>query len=138
MKIGLMIAVEQELAAFLESGEDRTEETVAGKTVYRTRMEGHEIFAVRSGCGEIDAASATALLIVRYGLATIMALVFWFLLPFGMEVRKTLVLLSFAPIPSSVPGFTAEMDSDVGLSCTINSLSIICSIFLMVALLVLV
>ena len=81
---------------------------------------------------------AIRLLIVRYGLATVMALVFWFLLPFGMEVRKTLVLLSFAPIPSSVPGFTAEMDSDVGLSCTINSLSIICSIFLMVALLVLV
>ena len=81
---------------------------------------------------------AIRLLIVRYGLATAMALAFWFLLPFDMEVRKTLVLLSFAPIPSSVPGFTAEMGSDVGLSCTINSLSIICSIVLMVALLVLV
>ena len=81
---------------------------------------------------------AIRLLIVRYVLATVMALVFWFLLPFDMEVRKTLVLLSFAPIPSSVPGFTAEMDSDVGLSCTINSLSIICSIVLMVALLVLI
>ena len=67
MKIGLLIAVEQELAAFLQSGEDRTEETVAGKTVYQTRMEGHEIFAVRSGCGEIDAASAATLLIVRFG-----------------------------------------------------------------------
>lgn len=81
---------------------------------------------------------AIRLLIVRYVLAAVMALVFWFLLPFDMEVRKTLVLLSFAPIPSSVPGFTAEMDSDVGLSCTINSLSIICSIVLMVALLVLI
>ena len=81
---------------------------------------------------------AIRLLVVRYGLATVMALVFWFLLPFDVEVRKTLVLLSFAPIPSSVPGFTAEMGSDVGLSCTINSLSIICSIVLMVALLVLV
>ena len=81
---------------------------------------------------------AIRLLIVRYGLAAAMALAFWFLLPFDMEVRKTLVLLSFAPIPSSVPGFTAEMGSDVGLSCTINSLSIICSIVLMVALLVLV
>ena len=81
---------------------------------------------------------AVRLLVVRYVLAAAMALAFWFLLPFDPEVRKTLVLLSFAPIPSSVPGFTAEMDSDVGLSCTINSLSIICSIFLMVALLVLI
>ena len=79
---------------------------------------------------------AARLLGVRYGLAAAMALVFWFLLPFEMEVRKTLVLLSFAPIPASVPGFTAELDGDVGLSCTINSLSIICSIVLMVTLLV--
>ena len=81
---------------------------------------------------------AVQLLLVRYVLAAAMALVFWFLLPFDMEVRKALVLLSFAPIPSSVPGFTAEMKSDVGLSCTLNSLSIICSIVFMVALLVLV
>ena len=81
---------------------------------------------------------AIRLLVVRYALAAVMALVFWFLLPFDPEVRKTLVLLSFAPIPSSVPGFTAEMKSDVGLSCTINSLAIICSIVFMVALLVLV
>ena len=79
---------------------------------------------------------AIRLLVVRYALAAVMALVFWFLLPFEMEVRKTLVLLSFAPIPASVPGFTAELDGDVGLSCTINSLSIICSILIMVTLLV--
>ena len=40
MKIGLLIAIERELEAFLASGEERTEETVAGKTVYHTRMEG--------------------------------------------------------------------------------------------------
>ena len=67
MKIGLLIAIKRELAAFLQSGEEISEETVAGKTVYRARMEGHEIYAVQSGCGEIDAAAATMLLIVRYG-----------------------------------------------------------------------
>lgn len=67
MKIGLLIAIKRELAAFLQSGGEISEETVAGKTVYRTRMEGHEIYAVQSGCGEIDAAAATMLLIVRYG-----------------------------------------------------------------------
>ena len=72
MKIGLLIAIRRELAAFLESGEERTEETVAGKTVYRTCMEGHEIYAVQSGCGEIDAAAATMLLIVKYGCEVIL------------------------------------------------------------------
>ena len=72
MKIGLLIAIEEELDAFLQSGEERAEETVAGKTVYRTRMEGHEIFAVCSGAGEIDAAAAAMLLIVRYGCGVIM------------------------------------------------------------------
>ena len=67
MKIGLLIAIRREMEAFLQSGEERTEETVAGKTVYRTRMEGHEVYAVQSGCGEIDAAAAAMLLIVRYG-----------------------------------------------------------------------
>ena len=67
MKIGLLIAVTRELEAFLQSGEDLTEEAVAGRTIYKTRMEGHEIFAVCSGCGEIDASSATMLLIVKYG-----------------------------------------------------------------------
>ena len=67
MKIGLLIAIERELEAFLQSGEERTEETVAGRTVYKTQMEGHEIYAVQSGCGEIDASAATMMLIVKYG-----------------------------------------------------------------------
>ena len=72
MKIGLLIAIERELEAFLKSGEERTEETAAGRTIYKTRMEGHDVFAVQSGCGEIDAAAGTALLIVRYGCSLIL------------------------------------------------------------------
>jgi len=72
MKIGLLIAIERELDAFLQSGEERTEETAAGRTVYKTRMEGHDICAVKSGCGEIDAAAATMLLIVQYGCEAIL------------------------------------------------------------------
>ena len=72
MKIGLLIAVSRELEAFLNSGEERDEETVAGRTVYRTRMEGHDVYAVQSGCGEIDAAAATMLLIVKYGCGMIL------------------------------------------------------------------
>lgn len=72
MKIGLIIAIGRELKAFLESGEQLAEETVAGRTVYHTVMDGHEIHAVQSGCGEIDAAAATMLLIARYGCEVIL------------------------------------------------------------------
>ncbi|MBR2823722.1 MAG: 5'-methylthioadenosine/S-adenosylhomocysteine nucleosidase [Clostridia bacterium] len=66
MRYGLLIAVERELKAFLESGEAMSEERVCGRTVYRTRIGGHEIFALCSGCGEIDAAGGTQLLIAKY------------------------------------------------------------------------
>ena len=72
MRIGLLIAIQRELAAFLKNGEEITEETVAGKTVYRTRMDGHDVCAIQSGCGEIDAAAATMLLIVKYGCEIVM------------------------------------------------------------------
>jgi len=67
MRIGLLIAVSRELQAFLQSGEERTEEIVAGRTVYKTRMEGHEVYAIQSGYGEIDAAAGTMLLVIRFG-----------------------------------------------------------------------
>ena len=74
-------------------------------------------------------------LAVRFGVAAILALCFYFLLPFSPEVRKTLVLLVFSPIGAAVPAFTSEMNGDVGLSSAINSLSIVCSIMMIVTLL---
>lgn len=74
----------------------------------------------------------------RYAVSVVLAAAFYFLLPFSLEVRKTLMLLVFTPIASAVPAFTNEMKSDVGLSSAINSISIICSIVFMVALLILV
>lgn len=76
------------------------------------------------------------ILIVRYSVATVLALCFYFLLPFALEVRQALVILAFSPIGSAVPGFTAELKGDVGLSCTVNSLAIVISIVIIVALLV--
>ena len=72
MRIGLIIAIRRELEAFLKNGEAMTEERAAGKTVYRVKLEGHEVAAVQSGCGEIDAAASTMLLIVKYGCEVIM------------------------------------------------------------------
>ena len=75
------------------------------------------------------------ILSVRYGLAVVLALVFYFLLPFALEIRQTLVILAFSPIGSAVPVFTAELKSDVGLSSAVNSISIVISIVIIVALL---
>ena len=73
-------------------------------------------------------------LTVRYGIAAVLACLFYFLLPFSLEIRQTLVLLAFSPITSSAPAFTEELKSDVGMSSTINSISILCSIVFMTVL----
>ena len=66
MRVGLLIAIEKELKAFLESGGEITQERVNGRTVYRAEIGGNQVFALCSGAGEIDAASGTQLLITKY------------------------------------------------------------------------
>ena len=76
------------------------------------------------------------LLSIRYAVATIFALIFYFALPFALEVRQALVILAFSPIGSAVPVFTAELKGDVGLSSAINSIAILISIVIIVLLLI--
>lgn len=75
-------------------------------------------------------------LIIRFGTAAILAVLSYQFLPFAPEVRKAVVLLLFSPFGSAIPPFTAELGEDVGLSSAINSISIICSVVLMVSILV--
>ena len=77
-------------------------------------------------------------LTVRYSVAAALACCFYFLMPFPLEVRQALVILAVSPIGSVMPGFTAELKEDVGLSCTLVSLSILISIPLYLVLLVLI
>ena len=67
MKIGMLIAIERELKAFLNQGMEIREETINHRTVYSTRMGKHEIYALCSGWGVIDAAAGTQLLITACG-----------------------------------------------------------------------
>ena len=76
------------------------------------------------------------ILLVRYGLAAVVALGCWFLLPFEFEVRLALMILAFSPIASAAPAFTAELKGDVGLASALNSVSILCSIAIILAILV--
>lgn len=94
---------------------------------------GFKITAERSQLGKI-----LRHLVIRYGVAIIIALVFYFLLPFSAEIRKSLVLLVLSPVGAAVPAFTNELKSDFGLSSAINSICILCSIVLMVIALVIV
>ena len=75
------------------------------------------------------------LLSIRYGLATIFAIIFYFVLPFPLEVRQALVILAYSPIGSAVPGFTGELKGDVGLSSALNSIAMVISITITVILL---
>ena len=71
----------------------------------------------------------------RYAVASVLALCYYYFLPFSLEIRQALVILCFAPIGTAAPPFTREMGGDTGLSSAINSLAIVCSIVLMVSLL---
>lgn len=76
------------------------------------------------------------ILSVRYGVSLVLALVFYFCLPFGLEYRRALLVLAFSPIASAAPAFTGELKGDVGLSSAVNSASIVISIVLMTAVLI--
>ena len=72
MKIGIVIAVSRELKSFLES--EYVVETVEidYRTVYKTRVNNNEIYAIQSGCGEIDASIASQYLITKYNVEVIL------------------------------------------------------------------
>lgn len=92
---------------------------------------GFELKADKKQLGQI-----AKIVAVRYSLAAVFAAVFYFLLPFSLEIRQTLVLLAFSPISSSVPAFTNELGGDVGTSSAVNSVCILFSIVFMTVLMV--
>lgn len=66
MKIGLVIAIEREMQAFLAEGGELETVRVGKREAHRAVMNGNEVYAVLSGWGEIDAASATQFLITAF------------------------------------------------------------------------
>lgn len=78
------------------------------------------------------------LLSVRYGVAVVLSLTLYFLLPVPLEYRQALAVLPFAPLASAAPAFTGDLKGDIGLSSAVNSISIMISICYIVGILVLV
>jgi len=73
-------------------------------------------------------------LLTRYGVAVVVSLLLYFLLPFELEVRQAMALVSFAPVSAVAAAYTERIDGDVALSASTNSMSIIISIVILTAL----
>lgn len=78
------------------------------------------------------------ILAFRYGVAIVLAVLCFLYLPLPLEMRQAITLLLFSPIGSAAPAFTADMKGDVGLASALNSISILCSIVLLVITLLLI
>ncbi len=66
MKIGIIGAMEQEVALLRSHLDDLSIDTIAGIEFYQGRLNGTEVVLTRSGIGKVTAAVATAVLIERY------------------------------------------------------------------------
>lgn len=73
-------------------------------------------------------AQIAKILVMRYGIAVLMAVGFYLFAPFGLEVRQTLAIVSLGPVASVAPAFTGALKGDVEMASAVNSLSIIISI----------
>lgn len=71
MRVGIIVAITRELKVFLESGHELKEINEDNRIVYECNINGQEIYAIKSGFGQIDAASATQYLITKYNVEAI-------------------------------------------------------------------
>lgn len=65
------------------------------------------------------------ILAVRFGMAAALALGFYFLAPFELEVRQAIAICVIGPITSVCPAYVGRLKGDIELSSAINSLAIL-------------
>ena len=71
-KIGIVIAIERELEAFLKSNYEIETFDDGAFTCFKTIINHNEVYAVKSGWGLIDAAMTTQYLITKYNVEIIL------------------------------------------------------------------
>ncbi len=74
------------------------------------------------------------LIIARYSICTIIALLIYFFLPVNEIMKKMLVLVMFAPVSGVAPVFSTKLGSKSPVPAAINSLSILISICILTCL----
>lgn len=77
------------------------------------------------------------LVVIRHIFAAVCAVFFFFVLPFDLVIRQTLVLLCFAPMSAVAPAYTGMCGGDEGMASCANSVTILCSLVVITALLAL-
>ena len=76
------------------------------------------------------------ILFTRYAVTISFAAIAFFYLPFPLQIRQALVLAFLSPIASACPAYTDALGEDYELSSTINSISMLISIGLITAALI--
>lgn len=71
---------------------------------------------------------------VRYLFAILFSVAIYYLLPYQLVIRQTLVLVCFGPTSAIAPAYTGMCGGDEGLASCINSVSIIISMVIMTGL----
>ena len=66
MKIGIIGAMEPEIAILRDQINNRETETIAGCEFYRGELAGHDVILTRSGIGKVAASIATTILLDRF------------------------------------------------------------------------
>lgn len=77
--------------------------------------------------------SAT-ILCARYAMAACFSALFYFVLPFSLEIRQVLAIIAFAPCSAMSPAFTQKMEGNGALSSFTGSVSILISVVVMTTL----
>ncbi|WP_102411243.1 AEC family transporter [Beduinella massiliensis] len=79
---------------------------------------------------------AVRTLLLRYGLAIVLSLACYFLLPFDLMIRQAVVLALFSPVSTIAPVYTDKLGGDAALAGMTNSVSIPISLLIMTGLLI--
>ncbi|MCG7407637.1 5'-methylthioadenosine/adenosylhomocysteine nucleosidase [Paenibacillus sp. ACRRX] len=72
MTIGIIGAMDEEIALLLTAVSDMQEETQAGNRYYKGLLHGHQVVICKSGVGKVNAAITTQVLIDRYQVTQIL------------------------------------------------------------------
>ena len=78
---------------------------------------------------------AATILAVRYIAAALFALLFYFVLPFPLEIRQVLAIVAFAPGSAMSPAFTEKLKGNAALASFVGSVSILISVAVITCLL---
>lgn len=71
---------------------------------------------------------AATIILARYVAAAGFAALFYFVLPFSLEIRQALAIICFAPNSAMTPAFTEKLKGNAALSSFVGSVSIVISV----------